>query len=226
MAKGEVRYTDPVLEAMKVSAAYIPRLMPSAQREFAEIVSREVGRDEWHDVGGEVLRDDGVNMLEHLCECIAARTDDKGLCGWKVPEEVIAANDATWTGPAETALFRQGERWKTIYATFPEGQAGKAAATKMLQTEAALYGCKVGFIAPGVAPGKEKKEGAAPKLPGQGSRGDNPWSPNWRGNPEDKLKSQLKIISSKGGPAQAASLARQFNVDLAGRPLAAGKKYS
>ncbi len=55
-------YGDPVLMAMRVAAARRPPLYAGAQREFAEMVSAEVRRQEWQILGEDVLRPDGSDM--------------------------------------------------------------------------------------------------------------------------------------------------------------------
>jgi hypothetical protein len=213
-------YGDPVLLALRAAAVRKPRLYPSAQREYGEMVAAEVVRGEWTPVGDLVLRADGSDAESHLDEVIAQRTDETGTCHWEVPEQVEKASDDTWCGPPETALLRQGERWKVIRANFAAGREGDIAASRIMVEEAAVYGCKVGDPKPGTPPGgAPKNAGAAPKLPGQGST-PNPWSTEFRDVPPGaKLAAQVAIIKGPGGPARAASLSKSCNVDLAGRPL-------
>jgi hypothetical protein len=217
-------YGDPVLLALRAAAVRKPRLYPSAQREYGEIVAAGVTRGEWTPVGDLVLRADGSDVESYLDECIAARTGADGACHWEIPDEIEKVQDDVWCGPAETALKRQGERWNIIRANFAPGREGDIAASKVMVAEAAVYGCKVGNPKPGTPPGAApvKKEGAAPKLPGQGSS-TNPWSPQFRDVPPGaKLAAQVGVIKSPGGPAQAARLSKACGVDLAGRPLRFG----
>lgn len=211
-------YGDPVLLALRAASVRKPRLYPSAQREFGEIVAAGATRGEWTPVGDLVLRADGSDVEGYLDECIAQRTGEDGTCHWEVPEEIEKVQDDVWCGPPETALKRQGERWKIIRANFAQGREGDVAASRLMVEEAKVYGATVGDPKPGVAPGAPKKsEGAAPKLPGQGAS-TNPWSTEFRDVPPGaKLAAQVAIIRSSS--KLAASLSKSCNVDLAGRPL-------
>lgn len=209
-------YADPVAAGLRAANARHPRLYPGAIREFGEMLSDEVRRGEWVQVGELVLRADGSDVESHLDELIAARTDAAGFCYWVIPDEVVKANDETWTSGS---LKLQGDRYRVIREAFAPGKEGDKAATKLLEEEAKVYGTTVGSTKPGVAPGAPpKKEGAAPRLPGNAA-GANPWASNYHGTPEQKLAAQIAIISSKGGPALASSLSLSCGVDLAGRIL-------
>jgi len=204
---------------------------PSAIREYGEILSREVTSGDWVLIGGEVVRADGLTIEGHLDAQIAQRTAADGSCHWVIPDEIVAADEATWTTGGARGLTLQGQRWKTIReAISVAGKEGDVLASKLLADEAEAWGTKVGSTTPGKAPGTgagglgsvEKSEPAAPRLPGPST---NPWSPQYRGSPEQQRAEQIAIISSKGGPALAASLSKSCGVDLAGRPLRAVKGY-
>jgi hypothetical protein len=214
-ANSEYNYADPVAAGLRAANARTPRLYPTAIREFGEILSGEVRRGEWVQVGELVLRADGTDVESHLDELIAARTDANG-CHCVIPDEIVKVNDEVWTSGS---LKLQGERYRVIREAFAPGKEGDKAAVKLLEEEAKIYGTTVDSTVPGVAPGTPpKKEGAAPRLPGNAA-GTNPWSKDFRGTSEQKLAAQIAIISSKGGPALASSLSRSCGVDLAGRPL-------
>lgn len=220
-------YPDPVAAVLRAANARRPRVKQTVitSGELAQILSDEVQRDEWVAIGGEAARIDGTTPEGHLDDLIAARTDAKGECHWIEAEEVSKVNDEVWCTGGARGLTLQGERYRTIRSAFAPGKEWDKHAAHLLDEEAKIYGTKVGSVTPGKPPGEpEKPEGAAPKLPGQGAN-SNPWHPSYFGSPEQKLAAQVAILKSKGGPALGASLARSCSVDLAGRPLAAGKSY-
>jgi hypothetical protein len=219
----EYVYPDIVTAVLRAANVRKPRLYPTVIPELAEIISREINRGEWVLIGDQPARaSNGATPEGRIDELVLERTGEDGKSHWEEPETISAAHDSTWCGPVEGALKRQGDRYKIIRAAYPPGKENDKLCAKILGEEAALYNCKVGDPKPGTPPGEpEKAKAAAPKLPGQDAN-TNPWHPKFHG---DALAAQIAIISSKGGPALAASLARSCNVDLAGRPLPAGKSY-
>jgi hypothetical protein len=205
MAEVEYRYLEVVKIGLAAAQARVPRLQASAIAEFGDILSRQVARGDWVQVGEDIVTAQGQDVIGVLEEMLATRPH------WLVPAEVVDAQDDVWTSGN---LEKQGQRWKEIRAVFQPGREGDALATKALREEAALFGTVPGSTKPGVKPGEKAVEDVPTKIPGA----NNPYSDAFRGTPAEKTARIASLIKS-GGTKLAASLARAAGKTVTGEPL-------
>jgi hypothetical protein len=190
----------PVL-AGNAANAHVPRLQPSAIREFVEMISDEVAAGKWVNDRGEPITDAGATIEEYLEALVKERPH------WLVPEVVIEESDTTWESGS---LTKQGDRWRKLRAQL----GSDAAATKAMQEEAALYGTEFGSTKPGVKHGSaDSKKDDAPK----GGGPNNPWSDKWSQGDAARYAKQANII--KADLKMAASLAAVCGKTVTGGPL-------
>jgi hypothetical protein len=202
MADVEYRYLEVVKLGLAAAQARVPRLQPSAIAEFGDILSRQVARGDWVQVGEDVVTSQGQDVIGVLEEMLATRPH------WLVPVEVADVQDDTWTSGD---LGKQGQRWKEIRAVFGPGKAGDDLATKALREEAALYGTVPGSTVPGIKPGEKAAD------IDQDAPSKNPWSPSYSGSEEARQLHIQRII--KSSTRLAASLAKSAGRTIDGKPL-------
>jgi len=206
----EYKLFDVVRTGINLMASRVPRVQASAVRDFGDHLSWMLNNDMWNinPATGDPLSYEGKSLQEVSEAWLSTRPHAL------VPVELVDSSGECWT---EGNITKQGQRLKELVAFSGSQKAGLV----LLTEEAEAYGVKPfttekseGKIDP-----KTKKNGGGVK---DGSQ--NPWDrEHFRGDEDFRAERMQSII--KTSAKMASDMARKANVDLAGRPLAAGKSY-
>jgi hypothetical protein len=199
----EFKYIDVVRLAINAANARVPRLQPSAIAEFGDMVSSEVTRGVWTQVGDKMLNADheGMDHEQYLEHLISTRPH------WIVPAVLQDAEDDTWTSGS---LAKQGQRWKDLRAFLGNDKAADAT----LAEEAARFGTKPGSTVPGVRPGEEPPKKDTSNLPPS----SNPYSDACRLSADERIariNSMIRAMGTKAVNGIAAAAGKKID----GSPL-------
>jgi hypothetical protein len=204
----EYKYPDVVRLGINAANARVPKLQKSVAAEFGAMLSKEVADGEWNMFDGQAIHSKGQNHEEYLEFLIT--NPERPRPHWEEPPLPPSATDAadeTWTSGN---LSMQGKRYNELKKFLGSDAATLAA----INAEAALYGTKMGSTKPGTKPGTKPAAGNGDGAPNPYT---NPWSPKFKGTPEEAVTAQLRII--KSGAKLAENLARSAGVSVFGRPL-------
>jgi hypothetical protein len=185
-----------------------PPLQQSAIREFGDMLSAQVQRGDWVQVGEEVLTASGETPQDVLELTLSTRPH------WLIPPEVVEKSDQTWTTGGPEGLRLRGERWKELRAVMRTD----ALATAALAEEGKCYGLTATEIAStkaGHAPGSKPSDEEVAGLKGL----NNPYSRNWQKGDEAARQEAINELIRRLGTKAAAGIAASAGRTIDGRPL-------